>query len=43
LSPDATVQSGSPTAGGSRTTVASIVLAAEEGLGIDGVLYEYPA
>jgi uncharacterized protein (DUF433 family) len=37
-----TVQFGAPTVGGSRTTVAAIVLAAREGLGADAILYEFP-
>lgn len=39
---DPEVQFGAPTVGGSRTTVASIVLAAREGLGVDGILYDFP-
>lgn len=39
---DPEVQFGAPTVGGSRTTVASIVLAAREGQGVDGILYDFP-
>ena len=39
---DQTVQFGEPTVGGSRTIVASIVLAAQAGDGVDGILAGYP-
>ncbi len=42
IATDPEVQFGVPTVGGSRTTVASIVLAAREGLGGDGILYDFP-
>ena len=36
------IQFGEPTVGGSRTTVVSIVLAAMEGEGVDGIVYDFP-
>ena len=39
---DRQIQFGEPTVGGSRTTVASIVLAAQAGDGVDGILAGYP-
>lgn len=36
------VQLGEPTVGGSRTTVASIVLAAREGAGVDDIRTDFP-
>jgi uncharacterized protein (DUF433 family) len=39
---DPQIQFGEPTVGGSRTTVASIVLAAQAGDGVDGILAGYP-
>jgi uncharacterized protein (DUF433 family) len=37
-----TIQFGEPTVGGSRTTVVSIVLAAQEGDGVNGILEGFP-
>ena len=39
---DPGIQFGEPTVGGSRTTVVSIVLAAQAGEGVDGILAGYP-
>ena len=39
---DPQIQFGEPTVGGSRTTVVSIVLAAQAGDGVDGILKGYP-
>lgn len=36
------IQFGEPTVGGSRTTVVSIVLVAQEGDGVDGILEGFP-
>jgi len=36
------IQFGEPTVGGSRTTVVSIVLAAREGDGVNGILQGFP-
>jgi len=36
------IQFGEPTVGSSRTTVVSIVLVAEEGEGVDGILRDFP-
>ena len=42
LARDPRIQFGEPTVGGSRTTVASIVLAAQAGDGVDGILTGFP-
>src|SRR3954453_1276467 len=39
---DPKIQFGEPTAGRSRTTVVSIVLAAMEGEGVDGIRQDFP-
>jgi uncharacterized protein (DUF433 family) len=39
---DPRIQFGEPTVAGSRTTVVSIVLAAQAGDGVDGILAGYP-
>ncbi len=36
------IQFGEPTVSGSRTTVVSIVLAAQDGEGVDGILQDFP-